>query len=123
MGEILKFFARGSALVSSPGVPRITGSRPHYVGRDFVPATEDDPAMHPANAAGITVDTGTRQGRKHANQLVRHMRQGSLWGDAAACRFAGMRHEEFHLAGGVNVAGAPQHKSQAPKEGKKGAKE
>lgn len=103
MGEVLKFYARGSALVSAPGVPRITGSRPHYVGRDFVAATEDSPAMHPANATGITVDIGSRQGRKHANQLVRHMRHGSLWGDKAACRYAGLRYEDFRLMGGVNV--------------------
>lgn len=129
MSEVLKFYSRGAGCVYIPGVQRVAGAPPPYVNRDFIPGRAQKgkdpgkPAMHPANAKPVVIDLSTHEGHRHANALVRHMRRGDLFGDEAACRFAGLRYEEFELVGGVNVPARPrqEHKSQITASGKMAA--
>ena len=79
----LRFYARGTGLVSLPGERRIVGQLPRYVGRK--PIVTDGVCAWPASEDAHTVSVGSDAGAR----LMKRCRDGELWpadaDTAAAC--------------------------------------
>lgn len=79
----LRFYARGTGLVSLPGETRIVGQHPRYVGRAL--KIIDGAAAWPASEAAHECDSASA----HGARLLKRCRAGELWpadeATAAAC--------------------------------------
>ena len=73
----LRFYARGSDLVSLPGERRIVGQQPRYIGRSLKSVTVDGKAF-PARPATEEPHCCEADGAQ-APKLIQRAQEGSLW--------------------------------------------
>lgn len=105
----LRFYARGTALVSLPGERRVVGQHPRYVGRTL--KIVDGAATWPANEEPVECAS------EQAARLVRRCAAGDLWpADEITAARCGVSFVPIEFADGAWAPAAPKP-STAPARG------
>ena len=108
----LSFYARDDLKVTEPGIRRMAGAPPRYVGREFVGPSATAAAHHPATRTPFTCEQDSEDGRRLSKVCLR---DGALWpANRETAAAVGVPFVDVEFAEGEWRAKAPPKSTAKP---------